>query len=145
MQIVHTDKLNTADWVWYMTDPSSRQREHPTSTSLQLSDSNKDALFQDGLADWTVGRNINLTLTLTLTTTKHPCGGRFEFPHRDPASRRRRRKGKSQIWDSKIWSQVPRNSDPRLYWRGPAAYRKDRPVLSSERAPHENRTVTVKK
>jgi hypothetical protein len=33
--------------------------------------------------------------------------------HRDPASRRRRRKGKPQIWDSKIWSRVPRDSDPR--------------------------------
>jgi hypothetical protein len=27
----------------------------------------------------------------------HPCGGGFEYLHRDPASRRRRRKGKSQI------------------------------------------------
>jgi hypothetical protein len=32
----------------------------------------------------------------------------------------------------------------RLRWRGPAAYIKDRPVLSSERAPHKNKTVTVK-
>jgi hypothetical protein len=32
--------------------------------------------------------------------------------HRDPASRRRRRKRKSQIWDRKIWSRVPRDSDP---------------------------------
>jgi hypothetical protein len=32
----------------------------------------------------------------------------------------------------------------RLFWRGPAAYAKDRPVLSSERAPHKNKTVTVK-
>jgi hypothetical protein len=31
----------------------------------------------------------------------------------------------------------------RLRWQGPAAYTKDRPVLSSERAPH-NKTVTVK-
>jgi hypothetical protein len=44
---------------------------------------------------------------------KHPCGGGFEYLHRDPASRRRRRKGKSQIWDSKIWSRVPSDSDPR--------------------------------
>jgi hypothetical protein len=29
-------------------------------------------------------------------------------------------------------------------WRGPAAYAKDRSVLSSERAPHKNETVTVK-
>jgi hypothetical protein len=36
-----------------------------------------------------------------------------EYFHRDPASRRRRRKGKSQIWDSKIWSRVPKDSDPR--------------------------------
>jgi hypothetical protein len=32
----------------------------------------------------------------------------------------------------------------RLRWRGPAAYTKDRPVLSSEKAPHKNKTVTVK-
>jgi hypothetical protein len=29
-------------------------------------------------------------------------------------------------------------------WQGPAAYTKDRPVLSSERAPHKNKTVTVR-
>jgi hypothetical protein len=32
----------------------------------------------------------------------------------------------------------------RLHWQGPVAYTKDRPVLSSERAPHKNKTVTVK-
>jgi hypothetical protein len=32
----------------------------------------------------------------------------------------------------------------RLHWEDPAAYSKDRPVLSSERAPHKNKTVTVK-
>jgi hypothetical protein len=32
----------------------------------------------------------------------------------------------------------------RLRWRGPAAYTKDRPALSSERAPQENQTITVK-
>jgi hypothetical protein len=42
-----------------------------------------------------------------------PCGGGVEYLHRDPASRRRRRKGKSKIWESKIWSRVPRDSDPR--------------------------------
>jgi hypothetical protein len=37
----HTDKrLNATDWVWQMTDLSSRQRDCPTLTSLQLSDSN---------------------------------------------------------------------------------------------------------
>jgi hypothetical protein len=43
----------------------------------------------------------------------HLCRGGFEYLHRDPTSRRRRGKGKSQIWDSKIWSRVPRDSDPR--------------------------------
>jgi hypothetical protein len=32
----------------------------------------------------------------------------------------------------------------RLFCWGPAAYTKDRPVFSSERAPHKNQTVTVK-
>jgi hypothetical protein len=32
----------------------------------------------------------------------------------------------------------------RLHWEDPAAYTKDRPVLSSEREPHKNKTVTVK-
>jgi hypothetical protein len=43
----------------------------------------------------------------------NPCGGGVEYLHRDPASRRRRRKEKPQIWDSKMWSRVPRDSDPR--------------------------------
>jgi hypothetical protein len=33
----------------------------------------------------------------------NPCGGRVEYLHRDPASGRRRRKEKSQVWESKIW------------------------------------------
>jgi hypothetical protein len=32
----------------------------------------------------------------------------------------------------------------RLCWRGPAAHTKDRPILSSDRVPHKNKTVTVK-
>jgi hypothetical protein len=39
----------------------------------------------------------------------NPCGCGVEYLHRDPESRRRRRKGKSQIWDSKIQPQVPRD------------------------------------
>jgi hypothetical protein len=44
----------------------------------------------------------------------YPCWGRVEYLHRDPVSRRRRRIGKSQIWDSKIRSRVPRGSDPKM-------------------------------
>jgi hypothetical protein len=37
------------------------------------------------------------------------------------------------------------DSDPRkTALAAPAAYITDRPVLSSERAPHENKTATVK-
>jgi hypothetical protein len=32
----------------------------------------------------------------------------------------------------------------RLRWQGPAAHTKDRPALSSERAPHGNKNVTVR-
>jgi hypothetical protein len=32
----------------------------------------------------------------------------------------------------------------RLLWEDPAAYTEDRPILSSERAPHKNKTVIVK-
>jgi hypothetical protein len=64
------------------------------------------------LTDWlTVSRNVILTLALTIQF--YQCGGWVEYLHRDPASRRRRRKGKSHIWDSKIWSRVQRDSDPR--------------------------------
>jgi hypothetical protein len=32
----------------------------------------------------------------------------------------------------------------RLCWRGPAAYTKDRPIISSDWAPHKNKTVNFK-
>jgi hypothetical protein len=32
----------------------------------------------------------------------------------------------------------------RLFWQGPAAYTKNRPVLSPEREPHKNKTVTAR-
>jgi hypothetical protein len=56
---------------------------------------------------------LTLTLTLVDKQTANPCGGGVEYLHRDPASRKRRRKRKSQIWDSKIWSRVPRDCNPR--------------------------------
>jgi hypothetical protein len=43
----------------------------------------------------------------------YPCGGRVKYVHHDPVSCRRRRKGKSQIWDIKIYLQVWRDSDLR--------------------------------
>jgi hypothetical protein len=37
----------------------------------------------------------------------------------------------------------PKGLGPEKGWQGPAAHTKDRPDLSSERAPHKNKTVTV--
>jgi hypothetical protein len=68
-----------------------------------------------------------------LWSLRKVCGGGVEYLHRNPASGRRRQKRKSRIWDSKIWSRVPRESDPRMRWRKPAAIVNDRPILSSER------------
>jgi hypothetical protein len=84
--------------------------------------------------------NIDSSLSQT-----HPCGGGAEYFHRDPAGRRRRRKGsfKSETVKYDHECQGTRTQE-RLRWRGPAAYTEDRPVLSSERAPHKNKTATVK-
>jgi hypothetical protein len=51
---------------------------------------------------------------INLEFSSIPCGGGVEYLHRSPASRRRRRKGKSRIWDSKVWSRVPRDLDSRM-------------------------------
>jgi hypothetical protein len=77
------------------------------------------------LTDWlTVSRNVTLTLV--------------EYLHRDPASRRRR-KGKYQIWDSKIWSRVPSDSDPRktTLARASSIYKRQTRTLAREGAPQK--------
>jgi hypothetical protein len=70
---------------------------------------------------------------------RNPCGGGIEYLHRDPASRRRRRKGKSQIWDSKIWTWVPRGSDPRktALARASSTYKTQTRPLVREGAPQK--------
>jgi hypothetical protein len=52
---------------------------------------------------------------------------------------------KSQIWDSKYdrESQGTRTREW-LHWLRPEAIANDRPVLSSERAPHINKPSTVR-
>jgi hypothetical protein len=63
-----------------------------------------------------------------------PSGGGVEYFHRSPVSHRRRRKGKSRIWDTKIWWRVPRDSDPRMTaLASPAAIVNDGAVLLSNR------------
>jgi hypothetical protein len=68
-----------------------------------------------------------------------PCGGGVEYFHHSPASHRRRRKGKSQIWDSKIRLQVPRDSDPRMTTlaRASSCCKRQTHSLVWESAPHQ--------
>jgi hypothetical protein len=68
-----------------------------------------------------------------------PRAGEVEYLHRSPASRRRQRKGKSRIWDSKIWSRVPRDSGPKLIALARTSSnckRQTRPLVR-ESAPHQ--------
>jgi hypothetical protein len=94
------------------------------------------ALRQDGLADETVGPNITW---LELRQSFYACGGGVEYLHRDPANHRRRRKGKSQIWESKIWSQVPSDLDPRktALARASSIYKRQTHPLVRESAPQK--------
>jgi hypothetical protein len=93
-----------------------------------------------------------LESTTTLTRKYEPCdkvssiwyakigfNERHKQSHRDPASRRRRRKGKSQISDSKIRSRVPRDSDPRMTALARASSNCKRQIrpLVRESAPHQ--------
>jgi hypothetical protein len=77
--------------------------------------------------------------TLPKVSCIHPCGGRVEYLHRDTASRRRRRRGKSQIWDSKIWLRMPRDSDPRktTLARTSSVYKKQTRPLVREGPPQK--------
>jgi hypothetical protein len=82
----------------------------------------------------TVSRNVTLTLKFS-----YLCEGGLEYLHRDPASRRRRRKGMSQTWDSKIWSRVLRDSDPRknTLARTNSIYKRQTGPLVREGAPEK--------
>jgi hypothetical protein len=91
--------------------------------------------FLCGLREVYITPATNITIAL-------PCGGGVEYLHRDPASRR---KG-SLISETVKYgreSQETRTRE-RLRWQEPAAYTKDRPILSSGRAPHKSKTVIVK-
>jgi hypothetical protein len=75
----------------------------------------------------TVGRNITLTLKYNVS---NPAPGP-PYPW-----------GYPQIWDSKIWSRVLRDSDPRI--TALASPSSCKPVLSSERAPRVDTPATMK-
>jgi hypothetical protein len=61
------------------------------------------------------------------------------YLHRIPASSRRRRKGRSRIWDIKMWSRVLRDSDPRMTALAKASrnYKRQTRPLVRESSPHQ--------
>jgi hypothetical protein len=76
-----------------------------------------------------------------------PYEGEVEYLHCIPASRRRQQEGKSQIWDSKIGSWVPRGSNSRMTALARASSnckRQTRPLVR-ESVPHQqtNNCLTV--
>jgi hypothetical protein len=85
------------------------------------------------------GQLITTSNYSAITICTSPYGGGIEYLHRDPASRRRRRKGKSQMWDSKIWSRDPRDSDQRkiALSRASSIYKSQTRPLVREGAPQE--------
>jgi hypothetical protein len=87
------------------TEPSSRQRGRPTKTRRNCQTVIKNVVVSlkwDSTPRPTDWPSVAMWLSLSLLRTRVPCGGGVEYFHRDPASRRRRRKWKSQIWNSKI-------------------------------------------
>jgi hypothetical protein len=69
----------------------------------------------------------------------HPCGGGFKYLHRDLTSSRRRQKRKYKIWESKIWSGVPRDLHPRKITlaRTISVYKRQTHTLVREGAPQK--------
>jgi hypothetical protein len=88
---------------------------------------------------WLTDRQSQCDFDFDFEFEQKPCGGGVEYLHRDPASRRRRRKGKSQIWDNKIWSRLPRDSDPRktALTRASSIYKRQTRPLVREGAPQK--------
>jgi hypothetical protein len=100
------------------------------------------ALRQDGLADETVGPNITW-LDLTQLNTRVEAGSNTSTVTLRVVGGDEKGSLKTETVKYDREMQGTRTRE-RLRWRRPAAYTKDRPVLSSERAPHKNKTVTVK-
>jgi hypothetical protein len=83
------------------------RHERNNSTATRRYNNNGNRCFLRGPCR-DVMRRTSLELDLL------PCGGGVKYLHRSPESRRRRRKWKSRIWDSKLWSRVPRDTDSRM-------------------------------
>jgi hypothetical protein len=90
-----------------------------------------------------VTSRTSLEICCDVILDRLPCEGGVEYLHRKPMSRRRRRKGKSRIWDNKIWSRVSRDSDPKMTALArvrSSCKRQNRPLVTEDAAHQETRT-----
>jgi hypothetical protein len=119
--------------------PAACTKDRPVLSSERGPHKNKTVTIKESGARHQ-GILINwLSVAMWLWLWFERCGGGVEYYHRSSASRKRRRKGKSRIWDSKIWSRVPRDSDPRmtaLVRTSSNCKREIRPLVS-ESAPYQ--------
>jgi hypothetical protein len=69
----------------------------------------------------------------------HVIDSQVEYLHRNPASRTKRRKGKSRILDRKMWSRVPRDSGPKMIAlaRTKSNYKRQTRPLVRDSAPYQ--------
>jgi hypothetical protein len=95
------------------------------------------ALFQERLASWP--SVVTWDSDSDSDSRNPPCGGGVEYLHRDLASRRRRRKGKSRIWGSIIWPSVLRDSDTKMtsLARFSSNFKRQTRLLVREGAPNQ--------
>jgi hypothetical protein len=105
-----------------------------TESSVSQSQNKNHSLLGNGPINTFTWRHVSWINNLSLGKTYG-----FKYLHRDPASRRRRRKGTSQIWDSKICPRVPRDSDPRktMLKRASNIYQRQTSPLVREGAPQK--------
>jgi hypothetical protein len=128
----------TREWLHWR-DPVAIVNDRPVLSSERAPHKRKDRNCQTAINIWSWAPDGARHQDL-LTDRQSQCDfdfvrsdseGGFEYLHRSSASRRRRRKGnpvpggykyrdlasrlgESRIWDSKIWSWVPRYSDLRM-------------------------------
>jgi ribosomal protein S14 len=121
--------------------PVSKQRlgKHvPTETNTRATI--EERCFRCGQRRGVILKTIKLIRSIQ-------CGGGFEYLHRSPANRRRRRKGKSRIWDSRIWSRVPRDSDPKMIElaRTSSNYsrQRERPTSTNSQVSESNKNLVI--
>jgi hypothetical protein len=120
--------------LWYIDPLLGNNRETNETTAVARQRSARNNGNTDGSGVFYIVRSEAIWRDRPSWVQLHPCGGRVKYLHRDSASRRRRRKGKSQIWDSKIRDSDPRNT---TLARASSIYKRQTRPLVREGAPEK--------